>query len=144
MSEVPQVAQDRWVALVAQIEEARRAYYEDDRPMIDDLEYDKLFNELIALETDFPILQTQDSPTLAVGGVVGEMFAPVEHLQRMYSLDNVFDNDELNAWFARTEKSLGQVPSLLCELKIDGLAIDAVYEQGKLKSVATRGDGRVG
>jgi DNA ligase (NAD+) len=144
MSEVPQVAQDRWAALVAQIEDARRAYYEDDRPTIDDLEYDRLFSELSALEADFPILQTQDSPTMAVGGVAGEMFAPVEHLQRMYSLDNVFDSTELEAWFTRTEKSLGQLPSLLCELKIDGLAIDAVYEQGKLKSVATRGDGRVG
>lgn len=144
MSEVPQSAQERWVALVAQIEDARRAYYENDQPTIDDLEYDKLFNELIALEAEFPILQTQDSPTMAVGGIAGELFAPVQHLQRMYSLDNVFDSDELDAWFARTEKSLGKLPSLLCELKIDGLAIDAVYEKGKLKSVATRGDGRVG
>ncbi len=144
MSEVPQSAQERWVTLVALIEDARRAYYENDRPTIDDLEYDTLFNELIALEAEFPILQTQDSPTMSVGGNAGELFAPVQHLQQMYSLDNVFDSDELDAWFARTEKSLGKLPSLLCELKIDGLAIDAVYEKGKLKSVATRGDGRVG
>ena len=144
MSEVPQSAQERWVTLVALIEDARSAYYENDRPTIDDLEYDTLFNELIALEAEFPILQTQDSPTMSVGGNAGELFAPVQHLQQMYSLDNVFDSDELDAWFARTEKSLGELPSLLCELKIDGLAIDAVYEKGKLKSVATRGDGRVG
>ena len=144
MSEVPQEVHSRWSALVGQIEDARRSYYEQDNPMIDDLEYDTLFNELIALEAEFPILQTQNSPTMAVGGVAGEMFTPVEHLQRMFSLDNVFDADELDAWFARTEKSLNKFPSLLCELKIDGLAIDAVYEQGKLKSVATRGDGRVG
>ena len=144
VSEVPPEVQERWKSLVSIIEDARRDYYERDSPTIDDLEYDTLFQELVALESQYPILQTQDSPTMAVGGVAGEMFAPVEHLQRMYSLDNVFDDDELESWFARTQKALGQLPALLCELKIDGLAIDAVYEFGKLKSVATRGDGRVG
>ncbi len=144
VSEVPPEVQERWKSLVSIIEDARRDYYERDSPTIDDLEYDTLFQELVALESQYPILQTQDSPTMAVGGVAGEMFAPVEHLQRMYSLDNVFDDDELELWFARTQKALGQLPALLCELKIDGLAIDAVYEFGKLKSVATRGDGRVG
>jgi DNA ligase (NAD+) len=144
MSEVPSAIHIRWSELVTLIEDARQAYYEHDKPTLDDLEYDKLFQELTQLETEFPILQTQDSPTMAVGGAASDMFTPVEHLQRMYSLDNVFSDEELDAWFTRTEKSLGEMPSLLCELKIDGLAIDAVYENGKLRSVATRGDGRVG
>ncbi|MDD2857364.1 MAG: NAD-dependent DNA ligase LigA [Candidatus Nanopelagicales bacterium] len=136
-------ARTRWAALVSLIEEARAAYYLHDRPTLDDLEYDRLFAELVAIEAEFPQLQTQDSPTMAVGGAASEMFTPVEHLQRMYSLDNVFDADELDAWFARLERAVGATP-LLCELKIDGLAIDAVYERGRLRSLATRGDGRVG
>lgn len=143
---MPEPADDpraRWMELVSRIEEARAAYYLHDRPTIDDLEYDRLFAELVALEAAHPELATQDSPTMAVGGSASEMFAPVQHLQRMYSLDNVFDADELDAWFTRLEKAVGVTP-LLCELKIDGLAVDAVYEHGRLRSLATRGDGRVG
>ncbi|MFA7323778.1 MAG: NAD-dependent DNA ligase LigA [Candidatus Nanopelagicales bacterium] len=143
MSDVPSQARARWSELVGMIEGAREAYYLHDRPTIDDLEYDKSFAELVALEQAYPILQTQDSPTMAVGGAASDMFTPVEHLQRMYSLDNAFDDEELDAWFARLDKATGDTP-LLCELKIDGLAIDAVYERGRLKSLATRGDGRVG
>ncbi len=144
MTEVPAAVHIRWAELVTLIEDARQEYYAHDKPTLDDLEYDKLFQELTKLEIEFPILQTQDSPTMAVGGSASDMFQPVEHLQRMFSLDNVFSDEELGTWFTRTEKSLGAMPSLLCELKIDGLAIDAVYENGKLRSVATRGDGRVG
>ena len=144
MTEVPAAVHIRWAELVTLIEDARQEYYAHDKPTLDDLEYDKLFQELTKLEIEFPILQTQDSPTMAVGGSASDMFQPVEHLQRMFSLDNVFSDEELETWFTRTEKSLGAMPSLLCELKIDGLAIDAVYENGKLRSVATRGDGRVG
>jgi len=144
MTEVPSAVHIRWAELVTLIEDARQEYYAHDKPTLDDHEYDKLFEELTKLEIEFPMLQTQDSPTMAVGGSASEMFQPVEHLQRMFSLDNVFSDEELETWFTRTEKSLGAMPSLLCELKIDGLAIDAVYENGKLRSVATRGDGRVG
>ena len=144
MTEVPAAVHIRWAELVTLIEDARQEYYAHDKPTLDDLEYDKLFQELTKLEIEFPILQTQDSPTMAVGGSASDMFQPVEHLQRMFSLDNVFSDEELETWFTRTEKSLGAMPGLLCELKIDGLAIDAVYENGKLRSVATRGDGRVG
>lgn len=144
MSEVPSSAHERWQSLVTQIEAAREAYYQRDSPDLDDAEYDRLFAELVELETQWPILQGQDSPTLEVGGAASSLFSPVEHLQRMYSLDNVFDEDELRAWLDRLAKSADGLPSLLCELKIDGLAIDAVYEHGRLRSLATRGDGRVG
>jgi len=144
MAEVPEAARSRWEELVTQIETAREAYYLRDAPKLDDAEYDRLFAELVELETQWPILQGQDSPTAEVGGVASSLFTPVEHLQRMYSLDNVFDEAELQAWLSRLEKSTDGIPALLCELKIDGLAIDAVYERGQLRTLATRGDGRVG
>ena len=143
MSEID-VAQTRWRELVALINDARAAYYQHDRPTIADDEYDRLFRELLDLEAAHPQLQTGDSPTLSVGGQAAGMFAPVEHLQRLYSLDNVFDVDELTGWLQRVESGLGTVPKFLCELKIDGLAVDAVYREGRLVSLATRGDGVVG
>lgn len=134
----------RWTELVELINQARAAYYQHDRPAISDDEYDQLFRELTELEASWPELATADSPTQSVGGQPAGMFAPVEHLQRMYSLDNVFDNAELDAWLARIEAGLGSIPELLCELKIDGLAVDAVYRGGRLHSLATRGDGVTG
>ena len=139
-----EAARERWQVLVDIVETARTAYYEHDAPTIEDAEYDAVFAELVELEQAWPQLQTQDSPTLSVGGRRSEMFAPVEHLERMYSLDNAFSIDDLRAWLDRVVKGLGHVPELLCELKIDGLAIDAVYRGGRLVSLATRGDGRIG
>jgi DNA ligase (NAD+) len=134
----------RWRELVELIEDARRRYYVEDAPTLSDAEYDVAYRELEALEAEHPELVSADSPTQAVGGERGEMFDPVEHLQRMLSLDNAFSADELAAWVARVERDLGAVPPLLCELKVDGLAVDIVYERGRLRSLATRGDGRVG
>jgi DNA ligase (NAD+) len=134
----------RWRELVEQVEDARRRYYVEDSATLSDAEYDALFRELEALEAQHPELVSADSPTQAVGGERSEMFEPVEHLQRMLSLDNAFSAEELEAWAARLEKDLGAVPSLLCELKVDGLAVDIVYDRGRLRSLATRGDGRVG
>jgi DNA ligase (NAD+) len=134
----------RWRALVEQIEDARRRYHVDDAATLSDAEYDVLFRELEALEAANPELVSADSPTQAVGGERSDMFEPVEHLQRMLSLDNAFSLDELGSWSERIERDLGSVPSMLCELKVDGLAVDIVYERGRLRSVATRGDGRVG
>ncbi|TEX52044.1 MAG: DNA ligase (NAD(+)) LigA, partial [Actinomycetales bacterium mxb001] len=96
------------------------------------------------LEAKYPELVSGESPTQSVGGARSEMFEPVEHLERMYSLDNAFSVEEVQAWADRIEKAIGTVPPLLCELKVDGLAVDLVYERGRLRSVATRGDGRVG
>jgi len=134
----------RWQELVDLIERARRDYYQRDAPTISDQEYDEAYRALVALEQQFPELQTQDSPTQTVGGERSSMFTPVEHLQRMYSLDNAFDDAELSSWFERVTKSVGSFPAMLCELKIDGLAIDMVYRNGQLITVATRGDGVVG
>jgi DNA ligase (NAD+) len=135
---------ERWSALVAAINDARAAYYRRDAPTISDDEYDRLFRELTELEASWPELQSGDSPTASVGGDVAAMFAPVQHLQRMFSLDNVFSQDELAEWLQRVEKSLDGEPEFLCELKIDGLAVDAVYRHGRLASLATRGDGTTG
>ena len=144
MSKVPVKARARWAELVDAINHARAEYYQADAPRLSDIEYDVLFAELVDLEQKYPELQSGESPTQSVGGERSEMFEPVENLQRMYSLDNAFSEDELEAWFERVDKGLGSLPSLLCELKIDGLAIDAVYVDGQLKTLATRGDGRVG
>jgi DNA ligase (NAD+) len=144
MSAVPATKRERWLELVGIIEAARTRYYEHDAPTLSDADYDAHYAELEALEREWPELATQDSPTQSVGGRRSEMFAPVEHLQRMYSLDNAFDAEEVAAWAARVEKPLGSLPQMLCELKVDGLAVDLVYEAGRLRSLATRGDGRVG
>jgi DNA ligase (NAD+) len=135
---------DRWRELVERIERARREYYELDAPTLSDAEYDALYRELQALEAAHPDLATQDSPTTTVGGHAAAGFAPVEHLERMFSLDNAFSAEEMAAWFERVARDLGELPPLLCEVKIDGLAVDLVYRDGALMTAATRGDGRVG
>jgi len=130
--------------LVALLEEARRRYYQEDAPTISDDEYDQAYRSLLELEAQYPDLITGDSPTQTVGGNRSEMFEPVEHLERMLSLDNAFDDSDLVTWATRIERDLGPLPELLCELKVDGLAVDIVYDNGHLRSLATRGDGRVG
>ena len=100
--------------------------------------------ELEALEEEFPELRTPDSPTQKVGGAVSTEFTAVDHLQRMESLDNAFSYDELAAWHARLARDGVEDPDLLCELKVDGLAINLLYEDGRLVRALTRGDGRTG
>ncbi len=141
---VPAKARTRWTELVDAINAARERYYDKDAPTISDDEYDALFRELVDLEAKHPELVSGESPTQSVGGARSEMFEPVEHLERMYSLDNAFSVEEVQAWADRIDKAIGNLPPLLCELKVDGLAVDLVYERGRLRTVATRGDGRVG
>lgn len=138
-------ATDEVADLTIRINEARDAYYERDTVIISDAEYDELMRRLEALERLYPELQSQDSPTLTVGGR-GEttLFAPVEHAERMLSLDNVFSPDELAEWAVRAQAAAGRSVHWLCELKIDGLALNLRYRRGRLVSAATRGDGRVG
>lgn len=127
------------------IQQARDAYYERDEALIDDAEYDALIKRLSELERFFPELQSQDSPTQTVGGrAETTLFDPVEHTERMLSLDNVFSIDEFDEWAGRVERDSGRSVHYLCELKIDGLAINLRYENGLLVSAATRGDGVVG
>lgn len=141
---VPDEARIRWAHLVDTINDARERYYQRDAPTISDEEYDAIYRELVELENEHPELASGESPTQTVGGSRAEMFEPVEHLVRMYSLDNAFSIDEVQAWAARVDRGVDEQPALLCELKVDGLAVDLVYVEGRLKSVATRGDGTVG
>ena len=148
------------------------AYYDNDAPLISDGQYDALWAELNALEDEFPVLRIAESPTQRVGGNVMTDFAPAEHLQPMYSLDNAFDLADIQAWADRvhkdvtvaalahptdddgaaaddaaaTDADVARASDLhyLCEVKIDGLAIALLYEQGRLVRAATRGDGRTG
>ena len=130
------------------LDEARWRYYVLDEPTIADEEYDRLMRELEALEERFGSLRTPDSPTQTVGGAPSATFAPVEHLQRLLSLDNAFSTEDLERWQTRAVRELGEArleqSGYLCELKVDGLALDLVYEAGRLVRAATRGDGRVG
>jgi DNA ligase (NAD+) len=123
--------------------DAQYRYHVLDAPTISDAEYDRDLRTLNAIEDEFSELRTPDSPTQRVGGQISNLFTPVEHLERLLSLDNVFSADEFGEWADRAAK-LGGTGPYLCELKIDGLAIDLVYEKGRLKRAATRGDGRTG
>lgn len=132
-------------ALTTRILELRDAYYERDEVLVSDDEYDHMIRRLEELERLFPELQSQDSPTQTVGGrAETALFAPVRHAERMLSLDNVFSIDEFEEWAAKVERDSGRTVDYLCELKIDGLAINLRYENGVLVSAATRGDGVVG
>lgn len=138
-------AQRRWAELVARIEEDRRAYYENDSPVSSDADYDVRMRELEELEAAHPGLMTPESPTQSVGGVATAGFVTVEHIEQMLSLDNAFSTEELGVWADKVHRDLGtDTPGLLCEVKIDGLAISLVYEKGHLVRGVTRGDGRVG
>ncbi|MBX9717273.1 MAG: NAD-dependent DNA ligase LigA, partial [Microbacteriaceae bacterium] len=132
-------------ALTSRILELRDAYYARDALLEDDATYDALVRRLELIEHAFPELQSQDSPTQTVGGrAETTLFAPVEHAERMLSLDNVFSADEFADWAAKVERDAGRPVRWLCELKIDGLALNLRYERGVLVTAATRGDGRVG
>jgi DNA ligase (NAD+) len=137
-------AKERHRALSEEIEDARWRYYVLDDPTLDDADFDHRLRELEALEEDFPELRTPDSPTQKVGGAVSTEFTAVDHLQRMESLDNAFTYDELASWHARLARQGIEQADLLCELKVDGLAINLLYEGGRLVRALTRGDGRTG
>ncbi|MBB3043547.1 NAD-dependent DNA ligase LigA [Nocardioides soli] len=130
--------------LAEEVEEARWRYYVLDSPTIDDADFDKRLRRLEALEEEFPELRTPDSPTQKVGGAVSTEFTAVDHLRRMESLDNAFSYEELESWYARLGRDGIEQPALLCELKVDGLAINLLYEGGRLVRALTRGDGTTG
>ncbi|MBX7080488.1 MAG: NAD-dependent DNA ligase LigA [Nannocystaceae bacterium] len=128
-----------------QIAYHQQRYHRDDAPEIEDAEYDALVRELEALEREHPELAVAGSPTQAVGAAPSELFAPVVHATRMFSLDNAMSPDDLRTWEERIVRALGRAPAAYtCELKIDGLAIALTYEDGALVLGATRGDGTTG
>lgn len=135
----------RWQELAEEVRGHQFRYYVKDAPIVSDAEFDTLLRELEALEEAHPELRTPDSPTQLVGGAgFATDFASADHLERMLSLDNVFDSDELSAWAARISAETGENTEYLCELKIDGVALALVYRDGRLVRAATRGDGRTG
>jgi len=151
------LAQTRLADLRNQIANHDHCYYVLDRPTIADAEYDELMRELRAIEQRFPDLVTPSSPTQRVGGNGSELFAPALHPSPMLSLDNVFSTEELQAWLNRLQRAVGgrvgsppashvndNALDFVCELKIDGLAVSLLYEDGVFVRGATRGDGRVG
>ena len=144
VAQADEQAKHRHADLAEQVAEHNHRYHVLDSPVISDAEYDALVRELRQLEDEYPELRTPDSPTQQVGGeTIAAGFAPVRHLERLFSLDNAFSAAELDNWFARAER-LGGTGPLLCELKIDGLAVDLVYTDGVLVRAATRGDGVTG
>jgi DNA ligase (NAD+) len=144
VTEVPEDARSRHRELSEELDRYAFAYYVRDQPLISDGQYDELMGELKALESAHPALVTPDSPSQKVNGGFAATFAPVQHLERMQSLDNAFSSDELSAWAARVEREVGTGARYLCELKIDGLAVALLYQRGRLVRAATRGDGTTG
>jgi DNA ligase (NAD+) len=140
----PAEAREEHQELSEQVEEARWRYFVLDDPALSDADYDVRLRRLQELEEQFPELRTPDSPTQKVGGAVSTEFTAVDHLQRMESLDNAFSYAELETWHARLGRDGVESPDLLCELKVDGLAINLLYEGGRLVRALTRGDGRTG
>jgi DNA ligase (NAD+) len=137
-------ATERARALKDAIDYHSYRYHVLDDPEIADAEYDALMAELIGIETQYPDLITSDSPTQRVGAPPSDLFAPVEHRSRMLSLDNCFSLEELQAWGRRVERTINAPEALVAELKMDGVAVNLIYEDGSLVKGATRGDGRVG
>nr|WP_324606742.1 NAD-dependent DNA ligase LigA [Psychromicrobium lacuslunae] len=140
-------------SLVEEVRRYRFAYYNEDAPLVSDAEFDQLFRKLEEIEALHPELVSNDSPTQEVGGEVSAVFSPVKHLSQMYSLEDVFSLEELESWVNKAQVNAEKLASSrlaeaplrwLTELKIDGLAVNLLYRQGKLVKAATRGDGVTG
>ncbi|WP_312880391.1 NAD-dependent DNA ligase LigA [Actinokineospora xionganensis] len=144
VEDVPSDVRERHAELSEELLGHQFRYYVLDAPTISDSEFDALLRELEAIEEQHPSLVSPESPTQRVGGSFSTEFAAVDHLERMLSLDNAFDLDELSGWVDRVAKEVGSAAHFLCELKIDGLAINLLYENGRLTRALTRGDGRTG
>ncbi|HEY2203765.1 MAG TPA: NAD-dependent DNA ligase LigA [Pseudonocardia sp.] len=140
----PGASRERHAALATEIADHQFRYYVLDSPVISDGQFDELWRELVGLESEYPDLVTPDSPTQRVVGRFATEFTAHDHLERMLSLDNAFSADELRTWVERVEKEVGHELHYLCELKIDGLAVNLLYEGGRLTRALTRGDGRTG
>jgi DNA ligase (NAD+) len=140
----PAQARERHRELAERLDDARWRYHVLDAPTMSDAEFDAGMRELADLEERHPDLRTPQSPTQQVGGPPSTLFTPVEHRERMLSLDNAFSVEEMAAWLRRVEREGGSGAEFCCELKVDGVAINLLYVDGRLVRGATRGDGRVG
>jgi len=136
-------ARHRMTELINEIRDHQFKYYVLDQPTVSDAQFDELLRELQSLEDKNPELREPDSPTQHVGGGFSTQFEQRDHIEKMMSLDNVFDSKELAQWFDRVEKEIAQ-PQYLCEVKVDGLAINLTYENGVLVRGLTRGNGVTG
>lgn len=144
-AEVSAEVREQHGRLAEEVEEHRFRYYVNDAPVVSDADFDRLLRRLEALEEQYPELRTPDSPTQKVAGAYATEFTSVRHRERLLSLDNAFDDEELDAWAERVAAELDAIPyHFLCELKVDGLAVNLTYEHGRLTRAATRGDGRTG
>jgi len=141
---VPGPARERHAQLATEIADHQFRYYVLDAPVVSDGQFDELWRELVAVEEQYPELVTPESPTQRVVGRFATEFTAYDHLERMLSLDNAFSTEELRAWVERVEKEVGHELHYLCELKIDGLAVNLLYQDGLLTRALTRGDGRTG
>ena len=140
-----ETTRDRYNELVDRINEARAAYYDRDSPTLADADYDRLYREVEEIEERYPQLRGADSPTMSVGGSVDSGFSEVRHLAQMMSLDDVFSLEELAGWETRMAEATGISDlEMTTEVKVDGLSINLLYENGRLVRAATRGDGYVG
>src|SRR3954451_9916718 len=137
-------AREEHARVAQEIDEDAYRYYVLDEPTSSDADYDARMRRLQELEDQFPELRTPSSPTQRVGGTYSTLFTAVDHLERMLSLDNAFSTEDIAAWAHRVERDAGTVPDYLCELKVDGLAINLLYENGRLVRGLTRGDGTTG
>ena len=143
-SPVPPELREEHRRIAEEVEEARWRYYVLDAPTMADADFDSAMRRLEELEEQHPELRTPDSPTQKVGGAPATEFTAVDHLERMMSLDNAFSFEELVAWEQRLRRDGLEGAEYLCELKVDGLAINLLYEDGRLVRALTRGDGRTG
>src|SRR5919106_6124979 len=139
-----QQARARARELRAAIDHHSYRYHVLDDPEVADAEYDALVAELIEIESEYPDLITPDSPTQRIGAPPSDAFAPVRHRSPMMSLDNCFSLEELQAWGRRVEREIGHAEAFMVELKMDGVAVNLIYEDGVFVKGATRGDGRTG
>ena len=140
-----ETTRDRYNDLVDRINEARAAYYDRDSPTLADADYDRMYREVEEIEERYPQLRGADTPTMSVGGSVDSGFSEVRHLAQMMSLDDVFSLEELAGWETRMAEATGISDlEMTTEVKVDGLSINLLYENGRLVRAATRGDGYVG
>ncbi len=135
---------ERHAQLAAEVADHQFRYYVLDAPIVSDGQFDELWHELLGLEEEHPELVTPDSPSQRVGGTFSTEFTAYDHLERMLSLDNAFSPEDLRTWQQRVTREVGENLHYLCELKIDGLAVNLLYEDGRLTRALTRGDGRTG